>query len=66
MACRTSIVTAPDVKVSIAIKSPDVLAGASRPQQIREAIEWARRLMVLHQQHMPEWEGECEIRQLAE
>jgi hypothetical protein len=31
-----------------------------------EAIEWARRLMALHQQHMPEWEGECEIRQLAE
>lgn len=35
-------VIAPDFKVSIAIKSLDVLAGAARPQRIREAIEWAR------------------------
>ena len=31
-----------------------------------EMIEWARRFMDLHKTHMPGWEGESEIRQLAE
>lgn len=29
-----------------------------------EAVAWAKRLMALHQQHMPDWDGEIEIRQL--
>jgi hypothetical protein len=37
-----------------------VLEARSR----REAIEAARRFMQLHQQHWPEWEGECELREL--
>jgi len=31
-----------------------------------EAIEWARRFMELHKQHWPGWEGETELRQLAD
>jgi hypothetical protein len=31
-----------------------------------EAVEWARRLMELHILHMPGWEGECHIRQIAD
>jgi hypothetical protein len=29
-----------------------------------EALEWARRFMVLHQEHWKGWEGEVELRQL--
>ncbi len=29
-----------------------------------DAVEWARRLMELHLQHWPGWEGETELRQL--
>jgi hypothetical protein len=31
-----------------------------------EAIEWATRFMNLHTQHWPGWEGETEVRELAE
>jgi hypothetical protein len=31
-----------------------------------EALEWGKRFMNLHKQHWPEWEGEAEIRQMAE
>ena len=31
-----------------------------------EAVTWSRRLLELHIQHMPAWEGEVEIRQLAD
>lgn len=39
-----------------------ILNAASR----REAIEMARHFMDLHIQHWPEWEGECEVRQMME
>ena len=29
-----------------------------------EAMVWANRFMALHLEHWPEWEGECEIRQM--
>jgi hypothetical protein len=29
-----------------------------------EAMAWAKRFMQLHIDHWPEWEGECEIRQM--
>jgi hypothetical protein len=29
-----------------------------------EAEEWTRRFMLLHSEHWPEWEGECEVRPL--
>ena len=32
----------------------------------QEAIEWARRFMNLHKQHWPAWEGETELRQMAD
>ena len=35
-------VVAPDFKVSIAIESLEILAGAARPRQIRDAVAWAR------------------------
>jgi len=38
-----------------------VLAAQSR----EEALESARIFMQLHQKHWPEWEGECEIRELV-
>lgn len=31
----------------------------------REALEAAQRFMRLHQQHWPQWEGECELRELV-
>ncbi|HTJ24445.1 MAG TPA: YciI family protein [Gemmatimonadaceae bacterium] len=31
-----------------------------------EAIQEARKFMELHQKHWPQWEGECEIRQMYE
>jgi hypothetical protein len=31
-----------------------------------DMIEWTTRFMDLHKKHMPGWNGECEIRQLAE
>ncbi len=31
-----------------------------------EALDWGKRFMELHRQHWPEWEGEAEIRQMAE
>ena len=31
----------------------------------REALEAARRFMQLHVEHWPEWEGECELRELV-
>jgi hypothetical protein len=31
-----------------------------------EAVELARRLMQLHKDHWPGWEGSCEVRQLGE
>ena len=30
-----------------------------------EALEFARIFMQLHQRHWPEWEGECEVRELV-
>jgi hypothetical protein len=27
-----------------------------------EAEEWTRRFMLLHSEHWPQWEGECEVR----
>jgi len=30
----------------------------------KDAIEWTRRFLELHKKHVPEWEGEVEIRQL--
>ncbi len=38
-----------------------VLAANSR----EEALENARTFMELHQRHWPEWEGECEIREIV-
>lgn len=32
----------------------------------QEAIAWGERLLALHQKHWPGWEGEVELRQLAE
>jgi len=31
-----------------------------------EMIKWTERFMDLHTKHMPGWDGECEVRQLAE
>jgi hypothetical protein len=31
-----------------------------------DMMEWTTRFMDLHKKHMPGWNGECEIRQLAE
>jgi hypothetical protein len=31
-----------------------------------DMIEWTTRFMDLHKKHMPGWNGECEIRQLAQ
>ncbi len=31
-----------------------------------QALDWGRRFMELHLKHWPEWEGEAEIRQMAE
>jgi len=31
-----------------------------------DMMEWTTRFMDLHNKHMPGWNGECEIRQLAE
>ena len=31
-----------------------------------EAVEWTVRFMELHRRHWPEWDGETEIRQVAE
>ena len=30
----------------------------------QEAVDWAVRLMELHREHWPEWEGSCEIREI--
>jgi hypothetical protein len=30
-----------------------------------EMLKWAARFMDLHKKHMPGWDGECEIRQIA-
>lgn len=38
-----------------------ILEAASK----REAVEAARRFMQLHVDHWPEWEGECELRELV-
>jgi hypothetical protein len=31
-----------------------------------QMIKLTERFMALHKKHMPGWEGECEVRQLAE
>jgi len=31
-----------------------------------EAVELAKRLMQIHKDHWPGWEGSCEVRQLME
>jgi hypothetical protein len=31
-----------------------------------DMIKWTERFMELHRKHMPGWDGECEVRQLAE
>ena len=28
--------------------------------------KWTERFMELHKQHMPGWEGECEVRQIPD
>jgi hypothetical protein len=28
-------------------------------------MKWTQRFMALHKTHMPGWEGECEVRQIA-
>ena len=30
-----------------------------------EMMKWTQRFMALHKTHMPGWEGECEVRQIA-
>lgn len=40
-------VIAPDFKVSVAIQTLEVLAGAARPRELRAAIEWARQNQML-------------------
>lgn len=30
-----------------------------------EAVEGARRMMVIHQEHWPNWEGSCEVRRIS-
>ena len=30
-----------------------------------EVVKWARRMLDLHKAHIPGWQGECEIRQIA-
>ena len=30
-----------------------------------EMMKWTQRFMALHETHMPGWEGECEVRQIA-
>jgi hypothetical protein len=30
-----------------------------------EAVEGARRMMVIHQQHWPGWEGSCDVRRIS-
>ncbi len=30
-----------------------------------EMLEWTHRFMELHKTHLPGWEGECEVRQIA-
>ena len=30
-----------------------------------EMLKWTERFMALHKTHMPGWEGECEVRQIA-
>jgi hypothetical protein len=35
-------------------------------QTKQEAIDWATRLMALHQEHWPQWEGETELRQIVD
>jgi hypothetical protein len=29
-----------------------------------DVLKWSTRFMELHKQHMPGWDGECEIRQM--
>jgi hypothetical protein len=31
-----------------------------------DMLKWTKRFMELHKTHMPGWDGECEVRQLAE
>jgi hypothetical protein len=30
-----------------------------------EMLKWTQRFMALHKTHLPGWEGECEVRQIA-
>ena len=30
-----------------------------------EMLKWTQRFMALHKTHMPGWDGECEVRQIA-
>jgi hypothetical protein len=30
-----------------------------------EMLKWTTRFMDLHKKHLPGWEGECEVRQIA-
>jgi hypothetical protein len=30
-----------------------------------EMLKWTQRFMALHKAHLPGWEGECEVRQIA-
>lgn len=45
------------------------LVGGCAVLEVRskaEAIELAKRLMQIHKDHWPGWEGSCEVRQLSE
>jgi hypothetical protein len=58
---KLKIIDGPFTEAKEVVGGWAVIEAASRD----EALEVARRFLRLHQEHWPEWEGECELRELV-
>jgi len=57
---KLSLTDGPFAEAKEVVGGYAILEFGSRAQ----AEEWTRRFMLLHSEHWPEWEGECEVRPL--
>jgi hypothetical protein len=58
---QLSVTDGPFTEAKEVVGGYAIIAAATK----REALEAARRFMQLHVEHWPEWEGECELRELV-
>src|SRR4029079_6168925 len=58
---KVSVTDGPFTEAKEGLRGFAIFDAPSRP----EMLKWTIRFMDLHKKHLPGWEGECEVRQIA-